>query len=152
MTESRSSRVDVADQGALRKARTPPLLAYQGQHSVSLAPASGTRHLESRTEHNCEPTAGVGSQEKHSDVTEHATVNGRIVGLGPATESANTCAEPPSPLRRNILRRIAGVPTRLLAIARITPRPSRTNRRPYYPPRREVFIENAAMDREMFRL
>lgn len=153
MNESRSTSVDIDDQEAIRQAQTPTLLAHQDRPSAAHLPAPRTRHPKSRPEHNRGSMAGVGAQTVRTDVTERTTVKPRTVDPSLATDSAESRIESAPPITGpNVVRRIGGLPTKLLGIARSLPRPNRTNRRPYCPSRREAFIENAAMDREMFRL
>lgn len=153
MTEIHSATEDVDDQEDMRQAQTPTLLAHHDRPQAPHVPASGTQHIEPLVGHNCESAARLGSQRMRSKVTEDTTVNHPIAGLGLASDSAEPGLGPAPPVpRNNIARRIAGLPTKLRAITRSITRSNRTNRRPYYPSRRDAFIESAAMDREMFRL
>jgi hypothetical protein len=98
----------------------------------------------------------IGAVWKRSAVAERAVVFGSI-GFAPTAGSAQASLGSVLPLpRNNVGRRMAdwaaGTAEAVRAMFRTTAvRPSEPERR-HYPPRRESYIEDAAMSREMYRL
>jgi hypothetical protein len=100
--------------------------------------------------------ADIGAVWKRSAVAERTLVNGWVLGLVLATQAVQSSVGAVLPLpRTDVGRRLAGWTLGAVAAvrARLTTRamPSEPRKR-YHHPRRESFIEDAAMSREMFRL
>jgi hypothetical protein len=103
--------------------------------------------------------ADLGAVWKRSAAAERAIVNGSLLGLVLTASTAQASVGWAVPFPRNdigdIGRRIAdwaaGTVETVRAMIRTSARHSETEPR-YYHPRRETFIEDAAMSREMYRL
>jgi hypothetical protein len=100
--------------------------------------------------------ADIGAVWKRSAAVERALVSGWFFGLVLTASSAQASVGSAVPFPRNdVGRRIAdwavGTMGAVRAMVRTSPRPSQPERR-YYHPRRESFLEDAAMSREMDRL
>src|ERR1700741_4405688 len=103
-----------------------------------------------------DPMADISAVWKRSAAAERAIVNGWVFGLVLMASSAQASVGSAVPFPRNeVGRRIAewaaGGVEAVRALGRTSESRSRPERR-YYHPRREGFIEDAAMSREMYRL
>ena len=100
--------------------------------------------------------ADIGAVWKRSAAAERAIISGWVFGLVLTASSAQASVGSAVPFpRTDVGRRIADWAVGTVAAVRAMVRTSALRSQPkrrYYHPRRETFIEDAAMSREMYRL
>jgi len=156
MTESCSTGPAIEDHVVVRQAQSRTGLGYQDRASERSALAAQVPTVESWRERKHDPIDDIGSDQMRCEVAERAA-NDRIVGAILATHSAEPRIKSVLSFRRNtVVRRISGLAADAIETASATLRTAtlrnRTKQRRCYPSRREIFIQDAAMEREMFRL